>query len=76
MDSVAIMSHLCAAEFAAGDVAYIVAWNNGQFGIVRNGQPVGQQTWTRQDLVDCGRAFLNYVRIVRKRLTGRSSAAA
>lgn len=74
MHSSAILTHLCAAEFAAGDVAYIVAWANGQFGIVRNGQPVGQQTWSRQQLTDCGQAFLNYVRIVRRRVGGAGLA--
>jgi hypothetical protein len=68
MDSSAILSHLCAAEFSAGDVAHIVALSNGQFRITRNGQPVGQQTWRRQDLADCGKAFLNYVRLTRRRV--------
>lgn len=68
MDSSAILSHLCAAELSAGDVAYLVALANGQFTIVRNGQVVGQQTWGRQELADCGKAFLNYVRIIRNRI--------
>lgn len=70
MDSTAILSHLCAAEFRSGDVAYLVAWSNGEFGIVRNGQLIGQQRWGRQELADCGKAFLNYVRIIRNRMSG------
>lgn len=75
MHSSAILSHLCAAHFAAGDVAYIVALTNGEFGIVRNGEPVGQQTWSRQQLADCGQAFLNYVQIVRRRVNGSNRAS-
>jgi len=61
-----ILTHLCAAEVAPGDSAYLVAWADGQFGIVRNGQQVGQQRWVRDEITECAKAFLNYVRLVRR----------
>ena len=61
-----ILSHLCTAEFAPGDAAHLVAWSNGQFGVVRNGQPVAQERWERGNLSDCAKAFLHYVRLVRR----------
>jgi len=70
MDSSPVLSHLCAVHFRDGDCAYLVSWSNGEFGIVRNGQAVGQQRWGRKDLVDCGRAFLNYVYLTRRRIAG------
>jgi hypothetical protein len=69
MFSDSILSRLCAAEFAPGDVAHLVAWGDGQFGIVRNGQRVGEERWVRGDLSDCAKAFLNYVRLIRRRVT-------
>ncbi|MDB5296585.1 MAG: hypothetical protein JWO31_2568 [Phycisphaerales bacterium] len=66
MSSESILTRLCAAEFAADDAAHLVAWSSGQFGIVRNGEQVGQQRWDRPNLSDCAKAFLNYVRIVRR----------
>lgn len=64
-----ILSRLCAAEFSPGDVAHLVVWNNGQVGIVRNGQQVGQERWHRGELSECAKAFLNYVRLIRRRVT-------
>lgn len=66
MDSYPILSHLCAAEFMPGDSAYLVAWTDGHYGILRNGQPVGGERWQRADLAQCAQAFLNYVRLARK----------
>ena len=68
MFSEPILTHLCAAEFREGDVAHLVAWADGQFGIVRNGAPVGQQRWDRNNISDCAKAYLNYVRIVRRQV--------
>ena len=68
MYSESILTHLCAATFREGDVAHLVAWADGQFGIVRNGQQVGQQRWSRTDISDCAKAYLNYVRIVRRQV--------
>lgn len=65
MPSEPILTHLCAAEFAPGDVAHLVSLAGGQFGIVRNGQQVGQERWERNRLPDGAKAFLNYVRLVR-----------
>ena len=70
MFSESILTRLCAAKFGDGDVAHLVAWGDGQFGIVRNGQPVGQQRWPRADIGECAKAFLNYVRIVRRQVAG------
>ena len=74
MFSELILSRLCAAEFAPGDTAHLVAWADGQFGIVRNGQPVGDERWRRNDLPDCAKAFLNYVRLIRRRVLVRQGA--
>jgi hypothetical protein len=78
MISSSILTRLCAAEFAPGDSAYLVAWADGHFGIVRNNQLVGQQRWGRSDMSECAKAFLNYVRLVRRKLTraGRSELPA
>lgn len=65
MSSHPILASLCAAEFVPGDSAQLVAWSDGHFGIVRNGQPVGQERWARGGLSDCAKAFLTYVRLVR-----------
>jgi hypothetical protein len=67
MASSMILSHLCTAEFSPGDAAHLVAWSNGQFGIVRNGQPVAQERWDRAALPECGKAFLHYVRLIRRK---------
>ena len=75
MFSESILTHLCAARFREGDVAHLVAWADGQFGIVRNGLPVGQQRWDRGDISDCAKAFLNYVRIVRRQVSGPGGGA-
>jgi hypothetical protein len=72
MFSDSILTHLCAAEFSTGDVAHLVAWADGQFGIVRNGRQVGQQRWDRPEINECAKAFLNYVRIIRRQLTARA----
>ena len=64
-----ILSLLCAAEFSPGDVAHLVVWDNGQVGIVRNGEQVGQERWQRGELSECAKAFLNYVRLIRRRVT-------
>ena len=68
MSKAFILTNLCATEFKPGDSAQLVAWADGQFGIARNGQPVGEQRWQRSDLSDCARAFLNYVRIIRRKV--------
>lgn len=73
MASHSIISHLCTAQFSPGDAAHLVAWANGQFGIVRNGQPVAQERWERATLSDCGKAFLNYVRLIRRKAQQRAA---
>lgn len=72
MFSDSILTHLCAAEFAKGDVAHLVTWADGQFGIVRNGEQVGQQRWGRPEIGECAKAFLNYVRIIRRQAVVRA----
>jgi hypothetical protein len=62
-----ILMRLCAAEISPGDVAHVVAWADGQFGIVRNDRPVGDRRWARADVPDCAKAFQNYVHLVRRR---------
>jgi hypothetical protein len=66
MLSRSILTSFCAVEFAPGDFAELVAWSDGQFGIVRKGQQVGQEQWGQGKLAECGQAFLNYVRLIRR----------
>ena len=70
-----IMSHLCAAEFMPGDSAYLVAWTDGHYGIIRNGERVGGERWQREDLSQCAQAFLNYVHLSRKHVLRKREMA-
>jgi hypothetical protein len=72
MNSRSILTAFCAVEFAPGDHAELVAWSDGQFGIVRQGQEVGQEQWKRGTLTECAQAFLNYVRLTRRKLSAGS----
>ena len=65
MTSPSIMTRFCAVEFSPGDHAELVAWSDGRFGIVHQGQEVGQEQWKRGTLTECAQAFLNYVRSIR-----------
>jgi hypothetical protein len=75
MDSRSILTSFCAVEFAPGDSAELVAWSDGRFGIVRKGQEVGQEQWGRGKLAECGQAFLNYVRLIRRSIANQQTQA-
>ncbi len=68
MFSESILSYLCAAAISKGDVAHVGVWSDGQCGIARNGQAVGEERWPRHEVDQCAKAFLHYVRLLRKRL--------
>jgi len=75
MDSPSILTSFCAVEFAPGDSAELVAWSDGRFGIVRKGQEVGQEQWGRGKIAECGQAFLNYVRLIRRSIANQQGQA-
>jgi hypothetical protein len=61
-----ILTSFCAVQLAPGDLAELVAWSDGQYGITRKGREVGQEQWKRGTLAECAQAFLHYVRIIRR----------
>lgn len=76
MNSRSIMTSFCAVEFSPGDLAELVAWSDGRFGIVRQGQEVGQEQWKRGTLAECAQAYLNYIRLTRRKLAMDDAQAA
>ena len=64
-----IAQRVCFARLGADDNVLLVGYDNGHYGILRNGRPIVDRCWEPDDVQNCAKTFLRYVRLEREGIT-------